>query len=518
MNGTASAPLRDIVIVGGGTAGWMTAAALVKVLKCSLGPDGPAGAYRISVVESDEIGTVGVGEATIPMIQLYNRVLEIDENEFMRQTQATFKLGIEFVDWGRIGERYMHGFGRFGQDLATVGFDQYWLKMHRAGRAGELAQYSINRCAAQAGKFMRADPKLGHSPLAEIAHAFHFDAALYARYLRRYAEQRGVTRHEGRIADVLLRAADGHIDSVRLADGRCVAGQLFIDCSGFRGLLIEQSLNTGYEDWSHWLPCDRALAVPSEALAAPPPYTRASAHGAGWQWRIPLQHRTGNGHVYCSAQMGDDEAAAILLRHLDGKALAEPRLLKFVTGMRRLAWNRNCIAIGLAGGFMEPLESTSIHLVQSTIARLLTFFPDREFRQVDIDEFNRQTRFEFERIRDFLILHYHATERDDTPFWRQCRAMAVPETLKTKMNIYRSRGRIFRDANELFAEVGWLQVMHGQGLRPEGHHPLADLVPEAETAEYLEGIRDVIAKCVDVMPTHAEYIRQHCAAPAPVVA
>ncbi|MDE2372386.1 MAG: tryptophan 7-halogenase [Burkholderiales bacterium] len=513
MQAPTGPALRDIVVVGGGTAGWMTAAALAKVLKCGRGPDGPTGPYRISVVESDEIGIVGVGEATIPMIQLYNRVLEIDENEFMRRTQATFKLGIEFVDWGRIGERYMHGFGRFGQDLATVGFDQYWQKMHRAGLAGDLEQYSINRRAALAGKFMRADPKMGNSPLAEIAHAFHFDASLYARYLRDYAEQRGVTRHEGRIVDVLLRAADGHIDSVRLADGRSIGGQLFIDCSGFRGLLIEQALKTGYEDWSHWLPCDRALAVPSEALAEPPPYTRASAHGAGWQWRIPLQHRTGNGHVYASAHLGDDEAAAILLRHLEGRALAEPRLLKFVTGMRRLAWNRNCIAIGLSGGFIEPLESTSIHLIQSTIARLLTFFPDREFRSTDIAEFNRQTRFEFERIRDFLILHYHLTERDDTPFWRQCRTMTIPEALQHKLELYRSCGRIFRDNNELFAEVGWLQVMHGQGLRPAGHHPLADLIPEAETAEYLDGIRGVIAQCVDIMPTHADYIRQHCLAP-----
>ena len=505
------APLRDIVIVGGGTAGWMTASALAKVMRLK---GTPHDRYRIRLVESDEIGIVGVGEATIPMIQLFNKVLELDEDEFMRRTQGTFKLGIEFVNWGRIGDTYMHGFGRFGQDLWTVGFDQYWQKMQQAGRAEDLECYSINRAAAKAGKFMRADPSLGNSPLAEIAHAFHFDASLYARYLRELAQARGVQRVEGRIVDVTLHGSNGHVESVLLTSGERVAGELFIDCSGIRALLIEQTLKTGYEDWRHWLPCDRALAVPCEKVAPIIPYTRATAHGAGWQWRIPLQHRTGNGHVYCSAHISDDEAASVLLSNLDGRPLAEPRQIPFNTGMRRLGWNRNVVAIGLSSGFLEPLESTSIHLIQASIARLIQLFPDRGFRDEDIAEFNRQNRFEFERIRDFLILHYHCTERDDTPFWRQCRTMEVPRSLTERMALYRSRGRIFREAGELFAEVAWLQVMHGQGLRPQGYHPLVDLIAESEIAEYLDNVRGVIGECVRVLPTHDEFIARHCRAPA----
>jgi tryptophan halogenase len=495
--------IRKLVIVGGGTAGWMTAAALCKVLH---------GQVQITVVESDEIGTVGVGEATIPMIQRFNQVLEIDEDEFLRETRGTFKLAIEFVDWGRLGSRYMHGFGRFGQDLWTVPFEQYWLKMFLAGKAPDLEQFSITRAAALQNKFMRARPDMPNSPLADIAHAFHFDAGLYARYLRRYAEARGVTRIEGKVADVSLKGFTGHVDTLTLDGGRRVDGELFVDCSGFRGLLIEQVLRTGYEDWSHWLPCDRALAVPCAPVAPLLPYTRATARAAGWQWRIPLQHRIGNGHVYCSRFVSDDEATATLMAHLDGEPLAEPRPLRFTTGMRNKAWHRNVVAVGLAGGFMEPLESTSIHLIQTAIARLITFFPDRGFSQADIDEYNRQSRWEFERIRDFLILHYHATERDDTPFWRHCRTMAIPQSLQRKMDLYRTRGRIFRDGLELFSDVAWVQVMHGQGLRPQAHHPLVDLLPDEEVLEYLDNVRGVIAKCVGVMPTHAQFVAEHCAA------
>ena len=501
--------IQDIVIVGGGTAGWMTAAALSKVLR---------GRYRIRVVESDEIGIIGVGEATIPMIQRFNQVLEIDEDEFLRQTQGTFKLGIEFVNWGRLGDTYMHGFGRFGQDLWTVGFDQYWQKMHQRGKAADLERYSINRAAAKANKFMRADPSLGNSPLAEIAHAFHFDASLYAKYLRKLSEARGVQRIEGKIVDVALcttpERVPGHVEAVVLQSGERIAGELFIDCSGFRGVLIEQALKTGYEDWTHWLPCDRALAVPCETVHPLTPYTRATAHTAGWQWRIPLQHRTGNGHVYCSRFMSDDEATAILMKNLDGIPLAEPRPLKFNTGMRRLCWNGNVVAVGLSSGFMEPLESTSIHLIQTTIARLISFFPDRGFSAPDVAEFNRQSRFEFEKIRDFLILHYHLTQRDDSAFWRHCRAMDVPDSLRQRMALYASRGRIVREAGELFAEVAWLQVLHGQNLAAQGHHPLADLIAEEEIADYLASVQGVIATCVDVMPTHQDYIAQHCRAAA----
>ena len=494
--------LRRVVILGGGTSGWMTAAALAKVLR---------GRWQIELVESEEIGTVGVGEATIPMIRLYNSVLEIDEDEFIRETQATFKLGIEFVNWGRIGDRYIHGFGKFGRELLTVPFHHYWLKLHQAGQVGDLERWSINRMACRAGKFMRADPATGDSPLAEIVHAFHFDASLYARYLRRYAEARGVVRTEGKVAQVAQRA-EGDIEALVLASGRRVEGELFIDCSGFRGLLIEQTLATGYEDWSQWLPVDRAWAVPCDHGGEFTPYTRATARRSGWQWRIPLQHRIGNGHVYCSDFISDDEARAELLAQLDGRPQAEPRQLRFVTGKRRKTWNRNVIAVGLAGGFLEPLESTSIHLVQAAIDKIVTFFPDRGFAAADIEEFNAQMDFEFTRIRDFIILHYKLTQRDDSPFWRRCRDMPVPESLSRRMALYESRGRIFRENNELFSEVAWLQVMQGQGLVPRSHHPLVDIQSPEATLEYLRSIETVIERCVEFMPTHADYIARHCKA------
>jgi tryptophan halogenase len=495
--------LKNVVIVGGGTAGWMTAAALSKILGDKI---------ALRLIESDEISTVGVGEATIPMIRRFNEVLQIDENEFMRETQGTIKLAIEFVNWSRIGHRYMHAFGKFGQDLQTVDFYQYWLKMRGEGKAAELGKYSINEAASHQSKFMRATNEMGNSPLADIVHAFHFDAGLYAQYLRKYSEARGVTRTEGKIMDTVLRAADGHIEAVVLESGERIEGELFIDCSGFRGLLIEGALKAGYEDWSHWLPCDRAIAVPCERQADLLTYTRSIAHSAGWQWRIGLQHRTGNGHVYASNYMSQDEATAILMSNLDGKPLAEPRQLKFVTGKRKKVWVKNCVAIGLSSGFLEPLESTSIHMIQSTIARLVSFFPDQGFSQTDIDEFNRQADFEYERIRDFIILHYKASERTDSPFWLYCRDMEVPATLKAKMDLFQSRGRIVRENNELFSEVGWLQVMHGQGLRPQSYNPLVDLMGEQEILNYLGEIEDVIQKCADYMPTHVDFIKANCAA------
>ena len=496
-------PIKDIVIVGGGTAGWMTAAALSTVLN---------GRYNIRLVESDEIGIVGVGEATIPMIQRFNRVVGIDENEFMRETMGSFKLGIEFVNWGKLGDRYMHGFGRLGQDLATVPFDQYWHKMRRLGKAAPLGEYSITRMAANANRFMPARFDVPNSPLRDITYAYHFDASLYAKYLRKLSESRGVIRIEGKIKRATVREPDGHIDAVELENGTRVEGELFIDCSGFRSLLIEQTLETGYEDWTRWLPADRALAVPCESAPAITPYTRSTAHTAGWQWRIPLQHRTGNGHVYCSRFISDDEAAATLLANLDGKALADPRLIKFQTGMRKLAWNRNVVALGLASGFLEPLESTSIHLIQSGIQRLIDFFPDRGWSAVDRDEYNRQSRFDYERIRDFIILHYHLNQRTDAPYWVECANMAIPDSLRHKMDMYRAHGRVVRVDNELFSEVGWVQVFEGQNMPLDSYHPLVDTQAEEDIAEYLESVRDVIAKCVGVMPTHDEYIRKMCAA------
>lgn len=503
-----NALIKDVVIVGGGTSGWMTAAALAKVLQ---------GQYKIRVVESDEIGIVGVGEATIPMIQRFNQVLGIDENEFLRETQGTFKLGIEFVNWGKLGDRYMHGFGTIGQDTYTVRFDQYWQKYHAQGKAAPLEEYSITRMASKANKFMPANHEVPNSPLNQIAHAYHFDASLYAKFLRKFAEKMGVVRTEGKITQVKQREAEGDrngfIESVILESGETVTGDLFIDCSGFRGLLIEQTLKTGYEDWTHYLPCDRALAVPCESASVLTPYTRSTAHKAGWQWRIPLQHRIGNGHVFCSQFTSEDEAAATLLANLDGKPLADPRLLKFTTGMRKKCWNKNVVAIGLSSGFLEPLESTSIHLIQTAIARLISFFPTQTFSEVEIDEYNRQSKFEYERIRDFVILHYKLNQREDSVFWKNCAQMEVPESLTHKMEMYRASGRLLRVADELFAEVGWLQVLEGQNMPVESYHSLVDLQTEVDTLEYLESVREVIAKCVKVMPDHAAYIAQHCAAP-----
>ena len=497
--------ITRIVIVGGGTAGWMTAAALSKVLNhdCS-----------IRLIESDEIGIVGVGEATIPQIKLYNSVLEIDEYDFVRSTQGTFKLGIEFVDWTRLGDRYIHGFGTIGQDRGLIPFHHYWLKQYLRGRAAPVGAYSINTAAAPVNRFLNhAD--IPNSPLSSIAYAYHFDAGLYARYLRAYAEARGVRRTEGKITRVEQRATDGHVEAVVLESGERIDGQLFVDCSGFRGLLIEQTLKTGYDDWTRWLPCNRAMAVPSENVVEPTPYTRSTARTAGWQWRIPLQHRTGNGYVYSSEHISDDEAAATLLGNLEGRALADPRPLRFVTGKRRKFWNKNVVAIGLSSGFLEPLESTSIHLIQTSVARLISFLPDLTLSQTLIDRYNRQAAWEIERIRDFLILHYHATERTDTPFWNYCRTMSVPQELKDNMDLFRDSGRFYRESDELFALTSWVQVMLGQGITPRTYHPLVDTLSDAELDEFVGGIKTLMERCVAAMPLHADFIARNCAAARP---
>jgi len=495
--------VEDIVIVGGGTAGWMTAAFFSKLLKSGV---------RIRLIESDEIATIGVGEATIPAIKHYNAALELDENEFLARTQGTFKLGIEFVDWAKLGDFYIHGFGRIGQDLGILKCYQYWLKMRARGLVPGLEHYSINTVAPRHSRFMRSVPEMKQSPLGDIANAFHFDARLYALFLRAYAEARGVTRTEGKIVGTELRAGDGYIDAVRMESGERIHADLFFDCSGIRGLLIEQALHTGFESWNHWLPCDRAVAVPCESVDPLLPYTRATAHKAGWQWRIPLQHRIGNGYVYSSQYISDDEATAVLLARLDGKPSGPPRYIKFLPGKRRKLWNRNCVAVGLSSGFLEPLESTSIHLIQSTIIRLARFFPSRGFNPIDVDEFNRRADFEYERIRDFIILHYKATERNDAPFWDYCRSMEIPDTLRVKIDLFRSHGRIFRENDELFAEESWLQVMLGQGIIPEDYDPMVDQYPDEEVMRYLNDIEAVIKKCVAVMPLHKDYIAQQCAA------
>jgi tryptophan halogenase len=501
------APLQRILIVGGGTAGWMAAAALSHVLR---------GAVQIELVESEAIGTVGVGEATIPPILLFNQLLGIDENEFVRATQATYKLGIEFHDWFEKGRTYFHPFGAYGARIDAAAFHQYWLRLNAEGLDDDLGAYSVTSMAARLGRFTRPerDPR---SVQSQMTYAFHFDASLYARYLRGRAEAQGVARHEGRIADVVLRDGDGFIRSVRLDDGRELAADFFIDCSGFRGLLIEGALKTGYEDWTHWLPADRAVAMPCARVEDPTPYTRATALEAGWRWRIPLQHRTGNGYVYCSPLISDDEAQARLRASLDGEPMAEPNFLRFTTGRRRKAWNKNCLSLGLASGFLEPLESTSIHLVQAGISKLLLSFPDTGFAEADIDHYNRLMQLEFERVRDFIILHYKATERDDSPLWRQVGAMGVPESLTQKIELFRSRGRVFRFEDELFQEASWIAVLLGQGVIPERHDPIADIPPLDVVRERLHRMRAMIRDGVERMPPHAEFIDRNCRA-GPVAA
>ena len=493
----------NIVIVGGGTAGWMTASALARFL---------GGTANIRLIESDEIGTVGVGEATIPQIRLFNDGLGIDEDDFVRATAGTFKLGIEFNGWLKPGHRYTHAFGTVGRPLGLIPFHHYWLRHRAEGGTDELWAHSPSAVAARENRFARPSDGPGRLP-SGVNYAFHFDASLYAAYLRRYAEARGVRRIEGRIVDVALGGEDGFIEAVTLGSGEAVTADLFIDCSGFRGLLIEQALETGYEDWSHWLPCNRALAVPCASASPLTPYTRSTARAAGWQWRIPLQHRTGNGYVYSSDFLSDGEAAATLLANLDGEVLADPRPLRFVTGKRRKAWNRNCVALGLAAGFMEPLESTSIHLVQSGIARLLQLFPRDRVTEIKAAEFNRQTDVEWRSIRDFLILHYKANGREGD-FWAACREMSVPDTLAHKIDLFRTSARIFRVEEELFTEPGWLQVMIGQGIMPASYHPIADQLSSAQLGEFLALSRKHVAYVARAMPRHENFIARHCAVPA----
>jgi tryptophan halogenase len=494
--------IRDIVIVGGGTAGWMAAGALAK----------NAPGRRITLIESEEIGTVGVGESTIPPIILFNQLLGIDEDEFVRETNATFKLGIEFVDWRRLGHKYFHNFGMLGADLHTgVPFLHYWMRSLKSGGDPDQLRFSSETEAARRGKFgrvQRAPP--GAQP--NMHYAFQFDASTYAAYLRRYSERRGVVRKEGKVVNVRQNAETGFIEAVEMQDGSSVRGDFFIDCSGFRGLLIEQVYQAGFEDWSHWLPNDRAAAVPAERMAEPSPFTVARAREAGWQWRIPLQHRTGNGYVYSSSHISDDEVATALLGTLEGKALADPKVLRFKAGRRRKSWVKNCIALGLSSGFLEPLESTSIHLVQAGITKFLDFFPHRECDPILIDRYNEEMAFQYETVRDFIIAHYKVTEREDTEFWRYCRHMSIPDSLSDKLTLFRERSEVKPYPGDLFGDISWFAILYGQGLTPEGYHPLADAMSDDDLQLRLAGIRKAIMERVEALPAHSEFIRRCCAA------
>lgn len=496
--------IRKVVIVGGGTAGWMTAAALSK----SLGLQN----YDITLIESDEIGTVGVGEATIPAIKMFNEVLGIDEDTFVRETQATFKLGIEFVDWRKPGSTYFHPFGVYGIDMDGISFLHYWMRLVRMGGNPDSGLYNMETVAARAHKFGRTKPDGSHMPA--VNYAFQFDAGLYAGFLRGFSEKLGVVRQEGRITQAYQNPENGNIISVELADGTIVQGDLFIDCSGFRALLIGETMGVPFEDWSQWLPVNRAIAVPCERVEDPLPFTRCTAREAGWQWRIPLQHRTGNGYVFCEDFISEDEATVKLLTRLDGKALAEPRVLKFVTGHRKTYWHKNCVAIGLSSGFLEPLESTSIHLTQACITRLLSYFPRHGFNQNVINSFNTQMDELYSGIRDFIIAHYKVTERDDTPFWRHCRQMEIPDSLVARLDIFASEGNAMVNPGELFRESSWFAVLSGQGLMPHHYHPVADNVAEGQFKLRLAQIRTGIQDRLNSLPTHAQFIADHCAAGA----
>ena len=497
----AAAPIESVVVVGGGTAGWMAAASLAHFWR-----NQPS--RKITVVESSEIGTVGVGEATLPTIRQFNGMLGIDEVDFLRKTQATFKLGIEFVDWHRRGDSFFHPFAPYGAKFNSASFHHAWTRLRARHDVGSFGEYSLPATMASLGRFAQPlrQPKV---PFANFAYAYHFDAGLYARYLRDYALARGVERLDRRIVGV-ARRDDGAIDRVLLEDGGAVGGELFIDCSGFRGLLIEETLRTGYEEWTQWLPCDRAVALPSASVSPAAPFTRATAADAGWLWRIPLQHRVGNGYVYSSEFASEDLAVATLRAKLGGAPLADPNFLRFTTGRRSRFWNANCIALGLAGGFIEPLESTSIALIQSGIAKLLAFFPDRDFRRADIEEANRLMQEEYERIRDFIILHYKGTQRDDAPLWRRCRDMEIPESLARKIELFRGRGHVVAYANESFEEASWVTMFMGFGMIPERHDARVDDLDEDELLGHLAGLRTAIRAAAESAPTHGDFIARHC--------
>ncbi|MFN3424734.1 MAG: tryptophan halogenase family protein [Novosphingobium meiothermophilum] len=493
----AQAPVGSVVIVGGGTAGWMTAAALANRL---------AGLpVTITLVESDEIGTVGVGEATVPHIRFFNARLGIDEADFMRRTNATFKLGIEFVNWGRKGDSYIHPFGAHGEPIEGVAFHHIWARYRRAGGTEPIEAFSLPVLAARENRFAHPAPDPA-SLLSTYSYAYQFDAALYAAYLRSYAEKRGVRRIEGRVIAVDQDGESGQVRRLTLDDGREIGGELFVDCSGFRGLLIEHTLKTGYADWSHWLPCNRAVAVPCASAGPLSPYTRATALDAGWQWRIPLQHRTGNGHVYCSSYISDEAAAETLLARLDGAPQAEPRFLRFLTGKRHRQWNRNVVAIGLSAGFLEPLESTSIHLIQLGIGFLMDLFPTREWDPMLAREYNRLMDLEYERVRDFLILHYHATERADTPFWNYVRTMPVPDSLAERMTAFRERGIVVNYRDGMFLDASWVAVYAGQGIVPRRSDPRAEGLSDAGLFIKLASLREDYARMAGELPQQARFL------------
>lgn len=493
--------LKQIVIVGGGAAGWMTAAAMSKLLRPS--------DVSVTLVESDEIGIIGVGEATIPDMLQFNLFLGIPEAELMRATQATFKLGIEFVDWSRQGERYFHPFGFHGIDIDSLDFHQYWLHCRANGFTHSIGDYCVTEVVAKKNKFAFPDTRTPGAPASYLRYAYHFDAALYAGFLRQYAEARGVKRIEGKVRDVLRAPDTGDITGVRLQSGQTISGEFFFDCTGFKSLLLDKTLKVPWVDWRHWLPCDRALAVACRHHGPLLPYTRSTAKSAGWQWRIPTQHRTGNGHIYCSEFMSEDEATSVLLDSLDGEVMGTPRLIQFTTGHRRKFWEKNCVAIGLSAGFLEPLESTSLYLIRQGISRFIALFPDASIPSVMRDEYNRWMQKDFEQVRDLLVLHYYANQREE-PFWRHCRNMTIPETLQRRMALFAEGGRFLRFEGELFPNASWVAVMLGQNILPRTVDPLVSVLSATEIHQKLELLRRAIRDFAETLPGHQDVLRKHC--------
>jgi len=475
----------------------MAAASLSKLIGKNL---------DVSLIESDQIPTVGVGEATIPTMLVLHQLLEIKEQDFVTAVHGTFKLGIAFENWRNVNEDYIHSFGYTGKDSWAAGFQHFWLKGKQEGISKDYGQYCPELVAAK-------DNRFAILPNQSLNYAYHIDAGLYSGFLRKIAEEHGVKRVEGKITEVSVDEQSGYIENVKLESGEIIEGELFVDCSGFRGLLIEQALHTGYDDWSHWLPCDSAVAIQTRSVGPPIPYTRSIAREAGWQWRIPLQSRVGNGLVYCSRYLSDDDAIQTILDNIEGETITEPRVIKFRTGRRRKHWNKNCIAMGLASGFIEPLESTSIHLIQRAIIRLVQMFPYNGIRAPEVNEFNRQMDDEIENIRDFIILHYHVTNRDDTKFWRHCRKMNIPESLQHRIDLFKETGRVFRADSDLFAENSWIQVMLGQGLMPEQYHPIVDQMTDSELRQFLQGAEASVVKQVGRLPEHQAFIDHYCKAP-----
>ncbi len=505
MSDVGANAIRKIVIVGGGSAGWMSAAALSSMMAPR--------AVEIVLIESEQIGTIGVGEATIPDVINFNAMLGVDEAEFLRATNGTFKLGIEFVNWGRIGDSYFHPFGPHGADMRGIDFHQFWLRYREAHPDSEIEDFSLSTLAAKQFKFTRPnnDPR---SVLSQLRYAYHFDATAYARFLRTYSEARGAKRVEGKVVDVLCHPETGFVSSVQLESGEQVAGDLFIDCTGFRALLFEKTLGVGFEDWAHWLPCDTAQTIACERTSEIWPYTRSTAKSAGWQWRIPTQNRTGNGHIYSTDLLDDERAIESLLKDLDGAPIGSPRKIKFRTGRRTRFWDKNCIAIGLSGGFLEPLESTSLYLIQEGVSKLISLFPGLDMPTAVRNEYNGQLIKKFDQVRDFIILHYKATERDDSDFWNYCRTMEIPDSLAQKMELFREAGRVFRYEDELFAKPSWVAVMLGQNIYPRTIDPFVSEIDTNEISRSLGSMQAAMERATTSMPTHTSFLSNYARAEA----